>query len=389
MALLDFIPIVGDLINAGSSHYENVRSQHFQRDMMREQMAWSEKMNAQQQEWQEMMWNKSNEYNSPIEQLERAKAAGINPNALVNGGANMGSATMAQQPQIPSAPAGMSAPGFPNILGDLGGDIYNALLMSKQRELLEAQKKNIEANTRGQDLDSERKTMENSVWMTDWNIKQAAATADINLKKEQLNEVQFNVDVLLPQQEEMNEQQLNNMLAAAQKISKEIAVLEKQKALVAEQIKTQQAEQGLIGAQQEETNARRNLVDKQATAQQYENDVAKVKANIANEYGIDVSQLDAIEQINIELAKAGATEEQISNFWSATRGELLERFKSGLSKTLDNPLGTANSVGNIVRGRGRAKGNVPKQSYGTMTSTSKSTPNPQFKPKRRVTTYYE
>lgn len=383
MAFLDFLPIVGDLINAGTSHYENVRSQHFQRDMMREQMAWSEKMNAQQQEWQESMWNKTNEYNAPTAQLERAKDAGINPNVLANGGANMGSATLAQQPNIPSAPAGMSAPGFPNLLGDFGGDIYNALLMGKQRELLDAQLKNIQANTRGQDLDSERKTMENSVWMTDWNIKQAASTADINLKKEQLKEIQFNVDVLLPQQEEMNEQQLNNMLAAAQKISKEISVLEKQKALVAEQIKTQQAEQGLIGAQQEETNARRNLVDKQATAQQYENDVAKVKANIANEYGIDVSQLDAIEQINIELAKAGATEEQISNFWSATRGELLERFKSGLSKTLDNPLGTANSVGNIFRGRGKSKGNVPK--YGT----TKSTPNPQFKPKRRVTTYYE
>ena len=45
--------------------------------------------NAQQaqvnREWQEMMWNKSNEYNSPVNQAKLAAQAGLNPLAYVEG----------------------------------------------------------------------------------------------------------------------------------------------------------------------------------------------------------------------------------------------------------------------------------------------------------------
>ena len=42
-------------------------------------------MQSQQMQWNEDMWNKQNEYNTPANQLARASAAGINPNAIFGG----------------------------------------------------------------------------------------------------------------------------------------------------------------------------------------------------------------------------------------------------------------------------------------------------------------
>lgn len=42
-------------------------------------------MQSQQMQWNEDMWNKQNEYNTPANQLSRASAAGINPNAIFGG----------------------------------------------------------------------------------------------------------------------------------------------------------------------------------------------------------------------------------------------------------------------------------------------------------------
>lgn len=48
------------------------------------------KLAREQNEFNEMMWNKQNEYNSPSSQVERLKAAGLNPN-LVNDAGSAGS----------------------------------------------------------------------------------------------------------------------------------------------------------------------------------------------------------------------------------------------------------------------------------------------------------
>ena len=49
-------------------------------------------------EWQEKMWEKTNEYNTPAAQIERMKAAGLNP-ALMYSQGQVGNAN------TPSAPA--------------------------------------------------------------------------------------------------------------------------------------------------------------------------------------------------------------------------------------------------------------------------------------------
>lgn len=56
------------------------------------------KQNRAQRKWQEKMWNKTNEYNSPVMQMQRFKEAGLNPH-LIYGQGNNGNTSMPSAPQ--------------------------------------------------------------------------------------------------------------------------------------------------------------------------------------------------------------------------------------------------------------------------------------------------
>ena len=62
--LVAAIGIVGDIITTNTTNYENKKRQE------------------ESQQWQEAMVDKQNEYNSPAQQMERYKAAGINPSTI-------------------------------------------------------------------------------------------------------------------------------------------------------------------------------------------------------------------------------------------------------------------------------------------------------------------
>lgn len=65
---------------------------------------------ARQREWAEDMWNRQNAYNTPANQMQRLKDAGLNP-ALMYGQGNVGNAEKAmgyQQPQIENVGAGVA-----------------------------------------------------------------------------------------------------------------------------------------------------------------------------------------------------------------------------------------------------------------------------------------
>lgn len=71
-----FVPVVGTLIDAWSQERnleENANQARIQR------------------QWQEKMWNRNNQYNTPLAQKERLEAAGINPySVMAQSGANTG-----------------------------------------------------------------------------------------------------------------------------------------------------------------------------------------------------------------------------------------------------------------------------------------------------------
>jgi len=86
-----------------------------------------------QRQFSESMWNKQNAYNTPKMQMERLKAAGLNP-ALMYGQGNVGNAEKAlpyQQPQIEN----------------IGAAAAQSAAAGAQLSLVNAQKQNIEADT--------------------------------------------------------------------------------------------------------------------------------------------------------------------------------------------------------------------------------------------------
>lgn len=68
--------LLGNAINSVSTAVQNRKSRQ-----------WSEKMYGRQRTDNIDFWNMQNEYNSPVRQMERLKAAGLNPNLIYDQGA--------------------------------------------------------------------------------------------------------------------------------------------------------------------------------------------------------------------------------------------------------------------------------------------------------------
>lgn len=90
----------------------------------------SRKAAKQQYNYQMDMWNANNVYNSPLQQMERLREAGLNPNLVYGNGSATHTATMASAPSV-----GYKAMSHP---------LQNALL-SYQVENMRAQNDNLKA----------------------------------------------------------------------------------------------------------------------------------------------------------------------------------------------------------------------------------------------------
>lgn len=87
----------------------------------REQMTWQTAEREKSQQWQEMMWNKTNEYNTPSAVRSRLEEAGYNP--WLSGSELVGSA--ASSPNVPAMP---SSPNFPSQIPVRYGDGLSGLI---------------------------------------------------------------------------------------------------------------------------------------------------------------------------------------------------------------------------------------------------------------------
>lgn len=71
--------VIGAAAVTGGQLLSNWINQNYNGKEAEKQRVWSEAMLAQQNAFNETMWNKSNEYNSAQSQVERLRAAGLNP----------------------------------------------------------------------------------------------------------------------------------------------------------------------------------------------------------------------------------------------------------------------------------------------------------------------
>lgn len=279
----DIINGVMGMANAGVSASLNYNTQ---KKLMNAQNAWSEKMNAQQQAWQEAMWDKNNLYNSAPEQMKRMMQAGINPNAAANAVAGVNaSSQLAAQPSIPSSASGsLSAP------LDLGSSIAQMMQAGMQREMNEKQKELMDSQI--DDLDATAKLKDYQAQTEQErkdNVKantafQRAQTKFIKLRTKQtvaeLKNTQLRNDyqewvnnVLLPLQEATQSQQLENLkkdweeaTARIQSLRENVEVMKAQKADLLASVKVR--------------NAQANLIEKQGEGQGISNDIARLDKEI-------------------------------------------------------------------------------------------------------------
>lgn len=135
--------------------------QGFAREESEKQRDWNEAIMDKQNEWTLEQWNRTNEYNSPLEQRKRLEEAGLNPLYFGLDGSSAG--------QVESAQAlGYDRAALENMKNPLQAGIEglmaskNIQLAQSQIEKTEAEKNQIEANTDETKLDVEfkQKTME-------------------------------------------------------------------------------------------------------------------------------------------------------------------------------------------------------------------------------------
>lgn len=82
--------------SAAASSKLNKKTMAFNREEAEKQRQWNEAMADKQNAWNYEMWLKQNEYNNPVNQIERLKAAGLNPLYYGLDGSSAGEVTAAQ-----------------------------------------------------------------------------------------------------------------------------------------------------------------------------------------------------------------------------------------------------------------------------------------------------
>lgn len=134
------------------------------------------------QDYNTLMWNKANAYNSPLQQMMRFKAAGLNPN-LIYGQMNNGAA----------APS-MSASSAPH------SDISAIETQQLVTGLIKAQKENIEADTKEKEAGAKEKgaqaqllTTQEMINQADLDIRKRLADSQISVNDETVNQIKANI----------------------------------------------------------------------------------------------------------------------------------------------------------------------------------------------------
>lgn len=220
-ALMTALPGVGTVLGGAAYTLGTLASNGAQKEEAREtaqkQLAQEQAFNAEQaelnrqfqrderlatQEYNLDMWNKTNEYNSPAQQLKRAQEAGISPNAVFSNGVDGGGSV---SPVTSTPMPGSTAAASPSIANSLLTHDAALQQMFAQARLTQAQADNAEyelswnkhtEKVRYETLEAQRDKIFSDIGMNDFTKEQQTAmlrlTAsktqeEINVMRQQLN----------------------------------------------------------------------------------------------------------------------------------------------------------------------------------------------------------
>lgn len=173
------------------------------------------KLNRQQ-------WQMENAYNSPSAQIQRMRAAGLNPDMMYGGGVsgNLSASSPSMTSGAPSSPMDFTALGSKRTIGDVA-------IQAAQLAQVKAQTKNIEADTT-------KKGHESDILASDASFRDAINQGQLDLTRMQIRNINSDMQV--------NNSQMMKMRAETRKLYQETENLMKSYDLIKSQIANMDAD---------------------------------------------------------------------------------------------------------------------------------------------------
>lgn len=140
-------PGIGAAISGASNIASGVIGQIFAKKNSERQLSQQKELQNYQYSQDVDMWNKQNAYNSPLQQMERYKEAGLNPNLIYGSGSSAGNAATMPKYNAPTAPMRENSK---IQTGDMIQQYQNIQMQQKQIDLVESQIKNTDAQSTAQ-----------------------------------------------------------------------------------------------------------------------------------------------------------------------------------------------------------------------------------------------
>lgn len=175
-----------------------------------------------QNKWNRQQWQMENAYNSPSAQIQRMRAAGLNPDMMYGGGVsgNLSASSPSMTSGAPSSPMDFTALGSKGTIGD-------AAIQAAQLAQLNAQTKNIEADTK-------KKGHESDILASDASFRDAINQGQVDLTRMQIRGINSDMQV--------NNSQMMKMRAETRKLNQETENLMKSYDLIKSQIANMDAD---------------------------------------------------------------------------------------------------------------------------------------------------
>lgn len=197
----------------------------FQREENQKTRDYNLNLAKQQNQWNIDQWNRENEYNTPLNQMNRYKSAGLNPD-LMYGQQNLSAASPEMTSGEGATPMDYSPVANGPTIGEAASIAANARLTNAQAKLAESQADKVDSETVGQTINNEwlPKLLKGQIEINEAEVKQKFADAglkgkqievaveQIKVMQQSVKESQKKIEDLQSQMENRTFQQVQSML---------------------------------------------------------------------------------------------------------------------------------------------------------------------------------